>query len=197
MGKANCSTKASGGSVVGTDVELFGQGTSSSMPRRFRQVLAKAWFPLIAVTLAGCGSSQKAASVAEMKRVQAAFGDLQIALDAGVSKQEFSQRLNDTLIKIGNLQNSEKLAENGLPKDKVAQVYIHFHRAAEAYKMSKEFFGDDLTASWEPDEVRAKFPELAESLGSHKILSRSAILQGLWKFAGERTRAASNLIDQL
>ncbi len=68
---------------------------------------------------------------------------------------------------------------------------------AEAYKMSKEFFGDDLTASWEPDEVRAKFPELAESLGSHKILSRSAILQGLWKFAGERTRAASNLIDQL
>ena len=177
------------------------------MPRRFRQVLAKAWFPLIAVTLAGCGSSQKAASVAEMKRVQAAFGDLQIALDAGVSKQEFSQRLNDTLIKIGNLQNSEKLAENGLPKDKVAQVYSHFYRAAEAYKVSKEFFGNrwdsiledttDLTASSEPDEVRAKFPELAESLGSHQILSRSAILQGLWKFAGERTRAASNLIDQL
>jgi len=69
-----------------------------------------------------------------------------------------------------------------------------------------EFFGDgwdsiledttDLAASWEPDEVRAKFPELAESLGS-QIHSRSATLQGLWKFAGERTRAASNLIDQL
>jgi len=172
-----------------------------------RRLRSKGWLLLITVALAGCGSSRKAASVAEMKRVQAAFGDLQIALDAGVTKQEFGQRVNDTLVKIGNLQNSAKLAENGLPKDKVAQVYIHFYRAAEAYKLSKDFFGErwdyllesttDSTSEAEQNMVKALFPELAERTESYRLYSRGSTLQDLWKLAGEETQAASRLIDQL
>jgi hypothetical protein len=79
-----------------------------------------------------------------MNQIEKAFGDLQIALDAGVSKEEFSRRLNDTLVKIGDLAESRKLAEAGFPKDidRVGQAYGHFERAAKAYKLSKQFFGD-------------------------------------------------------
>ena len=68
----------------------------------------------VVLTFLGCGPSKKqeaskkqGTSIAEMKRVQAAFGDLQIAVDAGVLREEFSQRTNDTLVKIGDLKRSE------------------------------------------------------------------------------------------
>ena len=99
------------------------------------------------VAFVGCGPSKKQqerqASIAEMKRGHAAFGDLQIAVSSGVLLQEFSLRTNDTLIKIGDLQRSEALAKSGFPTetDKVSQIYVHFNRVAEAYPMSKEFLG--------------------------------------------------------
>jgi hypothetical protein len=163
---------------------------------------------LIAIfTLTACGvSKRREASTAEMKRVAVAFGDLQIALDAGVSKQEFSQRLNDALVKIGDLAESMKVAETGLPKDadKVEQAYSHFRHAVEAYKLSKVFFGDrwdyllelstDLTSESEQQVIKASYPSLA---APEIELSRSATLHGLWKFAAAETQASNESIEKL
>lgn len=167
---------------------------------------------LVVLAFVGCGPSKKQeaakqqeTSIVEMKRIQAAFGDLQIAINAGVSKQEFSQRTNDSLVKIGDLQHSETLAESGFPtaRDKVAEIYVHFNRAAEAYKMSKVFFGDewddvlerstDVASVEETETLVAAFPEFSFRVDS----SRSRILQNLWKIAKENTEAASGLIDKL
>ena len=163
---------------------------------------------LLAAVFIGCGSSKKRdTSLTEMKRVKAAFGDLQIALDAGVSKQEFSQRLNDTLVRIGSLPDSRKLAGNGFPKDtdKIALIYAHFTRAADAYKLAKEFFGDrwdylledstDFPSDSERQVVKASFPELVTSSGN--ITSRRDTLQSLWGLAGDETHSASEVIDQI
>src|SRR5579872_3356900 len=97
---------------------------------------------LVVVAFVGSGPSKKQqatqkrqASIAEMQGVQAAFGDLQIAIDAGVLREEFSQRLNDALVKIGDLKRSEDLAGSGFPtaEDKVAEIYGHFNNAAKVY----------------------------------------------------------------
>jgi hypothetical protein len=164
----------------------------------------------------GCGLSKKQeatkkqeASIAEMKRVQAAFGDLQIAVNAGVSKQEFSQRTNDTLVKIGNLQHSEALAESGFPaaKDKVAEIYAQFNHAAEIYTLSKQFFGPNPAPLGDYDEydlsvpeyemLQKMFPDAYEHGGYFTIASRSYTVKGLWKLARGDTKAAGDLIDQL
>jgi len=159
------------------------------------------------LALSGCGSSKKReASIAEMKRVQSAFGDLQIAVDAGVSQQEFSQRVNDMLVKIGDFRNSENLALLGLPKEqnKVQDIYAHFSRAAEAYKLSKEFFGDrwdpvgeeatDFPSEEERETVKTAFPDVFPSYG---VTSRRDTLRDLWKLASDETRSAKTLMDQL
>ena len=171
---------------------------------------------LFAVVLLGCGPSRKQqaaqkqeSSIAEMKRVRGAFGDLQIALNAGVSAQEFSQRTNDTLVKIGDLQHSEALAESGFPtsKDMVAEIYTHFSHAVEIYTLSKQFFGpnpaplgdydvDDLSVP-EYEMLQKMFPDAYEHGGYFSIVSRGNTVKGLWKLAKEDTETASGLLDKL
>jgi hypothetical protein len=170
----------------------------------------------VVVVFVGCGPSRKEealkkqdASFAELKRVQAAFGDLQIAVNAGVSQQEFSQRTNDTLVKIGDLQRSEALAESGFPaeKDKIAEIYIQFNHAAEIYTLSKQFFGPNPAPLGDGDEdmlnvpeyemLHKMFPDAYEHGGYFTISSRSDTLKGLWRLAKEATEAASRLIDRL
>jgi hypothetical protein len=170
----------------------------------------------VIVTLVGCGpskeqeaSKKQGASVAEMKRVQAAFGDLQIAVDAGVLKEEFSQRTNDTLVKIGDLKRSEELAESGFPTagGKVAEIYAHFNSAAKIYSLAKQFFGpnpaplgdydvDDLNVP-EYEMLQKMFPDAAKQGGYFSMVSRSDTVKGLWKLAKEDTETAGGLIDQL
>ena len=183
------------------------------MPKRSATVTV---LLLVSVAFVGCGPSkeQQAAqkrevSIAEMKRVQAAFGDLQIAVNAGVLRQEFSQRTNDTLVKIGDLQRSEALAESGLPttKDKVAEIYLQFDHAAEIYTLSKQFFGpnpaplgdgDEDTLNVPEDEMLQKmFPDAYRHGGYFSFVSRSDTVKGLWKLAMEDTKAAGDMIDQL
>lgn len=170
----------------------------------------------VVVAFVGCGPSKKQeaakkreASVAELKRLQAAFGDLQIAINAGVSQQEFSQRTNDALVKIGDLQRSEALAESGFPaaKDKLAEIYVQFDRAAEIYALSKQFFGPNPAPLGDGDEdmlnvpeyemLQKKFPDAYKRGGYFTIVSRSDTVKGLWKLAKEDTEAAGALIDQL
>ena len=171
---------------------------------------------IVVATFVGCGSAKRqeaqearekqGASIAEMKRVLAAFGDLQIALNAGVSVQEFSQRTNDTLIKIGDLQRSEGLAESGFPtaEAKVAEIYVHFDDAAKAYGLSKHYFGPnpgadsayevDLLSNSDHDMIESMFPDMARTTA---ISLRSETVKGLWRVAKTDTTAAGNLIDQL
>jgi hypothetical protein len=165
-------------------------------------------FLIATLALTACGVSKKReASIADMKRVEAAFGDLQIALSAGVSKEEFSRRLTDALVKIGDLAESMKVAETGFPKnaDKVEQAYDHFKRAAEAYKLSKEFFGDrwdyltesstDYPSEPEQQMIKTAFPSVVPSSGV--VTSREETLHGLWKLAAGETQDPNDLLKQL
>jgi hypothetical protein len=168
------------------------------------------------MTFVGCGPSKKqeaskkqGASIAEMKRIQAAFGDLQIAVDAGVLREEFSQRTNDTLVKIGDLKRSEELAESGFPtaEVKVTEIYAHFNSAAKIYSLAKQFFGPNPAPLGDGDEdmlnvpeyemLQKMFPNAYEHGGYFTIVSRSDTVKGLWKLAKEDTEAAGDLIDLL
>jgi uncharacterized caspase-like protein len=168
---------------------------------------------LVFVAFVGCGPSKPSqkASIAEMKRIQDAFSGLQLAVNADMSKQEFSERTEGTLVKIGDLEHSELLAESGLPteKNQVAEIYVHFHRVAMVYSMSAAFIGPDLETDTFSgvgmlsdsehktiEEVQYMFPDLAKS-GYFAFHSRSEAVQGLWKLAGNTAEAAGGLIDQL
>jgi hypothetical protein len=170
---------------------------------------------LVVVAFVGCGSSKKQqatqkqeASIAELKRVQAAFGDLQIAINADMSKQEFSTLCENALEKIGDLQHSEELAESGFPteKNQVAEIYVRFNYMAQIYSVSAPFVGPDLETDTtygvgmlndsEQETIKgmqSRFPDFAK-LTFH---TRSEAAQGLWKLAGDTAEATGGLIDQL
>ena len=165
-------------------------------------------FCLLFIALAsyGCGSSRKAASAGntgEMNRIQAAFGNLQNDIDTSVSKQQFTQKVNDALARIGDLESSEKVAEVGLPKDKVALVYGYFGREAAAYVMSTEFFGDrwdelrgratDSSSDAEKQSVSLAFPEIHDV----DVMSRRNVMQDLSKVAQGESDAASGMMKTL
>ena len=175
---------------------------------------------LVVLAFVGCGPSKKEetlekqeasrkASIAEMKRVQAAFGDLQIAVDAGVLREEFSQRTNDTLVKIGDMKRSEELAESGFPtaEDEVEEIYVQFNHAVEIYTLSKQFFGPnpaadeayevDMLSNSEYERLQGMFPDAAKQGGYFTIASRSETVKGLWRLAEGHTKAAGDLIDRL
>jgi hypothetical protein len=175
---------------------------------------------LVILTFVGCGPSKqqearkkqeasREASIAELKRVQAAFGDLQIAVDAGVLREEFSQRTNDTLVKIGDLKRSKELAESGFPtaEDKVAEIYLQFSHAADVYTLSKQFFGPnpaaddafevDMLSNSEYEMLQGMFPDAAKQGGYFSIASRSETVKGLWRLAEEDTKTAGDLIGRL
>ena len=68
------------------------------------------------------------------------------------------------------METSEKVAEVGLPKDKVALVYDYFGLEAAAYTMSTQFLGTrwdevqrtatDSTSDSEKQSLDLAFPEL-------------------------------------
>jgi hypothetical protein len=158
---------------------------------------------LIALTSFGCSSARSIPSTDEMKRVQAAFGNLQKGLDTGVSNQEFTQRVHETLAGIGDLGTSEKIAEISLPKDKVALVYGYFGREAAAYAMSTQFLGNrwdelrqtetDSTSDNEKQSLSLAFPELSVI----DVLSRRNVVRDLLKVAKDDRDGASGMIETL
>ena len=165
-------------------------------------------FCLLAVSLisGGCGSNTNpagAGSMNEMMRVTAAFEELQKESDAGASKQEYTQQVNDTLARIGDLGNSEKTADLGLPNDKVALVYDYFHQAAIAYDVSTQFVGTewdapsnkttDSTSDGEREMLNSAFP----GLDPLDAMSRLSTLHALLQIAQSETRDAAGMIDTL
>jgi hypothetical protein len=182
------------------------------------QITAQLCLLIAALTFSGCNPSKKTearkkqdASIAEMKRIQAAFGDLQMAINADMTKQEFSQRTEATLVKIGELEHSEVLAESGFltAKDQVAEIYVHFNHVAQLYSISAQFIGPDLQTDSvygvgmlsvsEHETINGlqyMFPDLAAS-GNFAFHSRSEAAKGLWKLAGDTAEVTGGLIDQL
>lgn len=170
--------------------------------------------------LSGCGFNRRQQGVAELRRVGSAVGDMRIVVSAGVNQQEFSRRLTDSSIKIGDLQQSMNRAFALFPeKDKptVAEAYQHMAKAMDAYTKSKEFFGDTHTEDLDPfrdhnmfggsryESLRREFPnleELKEGLrqsisGEEVFYWRGDMLEALWKVAAEEDERAKALIDQL
>jgi hypothetical protein len=138
-----------------------------------------------------------------MMRVQTAFEELQKESSAGPSQQEYTQQVNETLASIGDLGNSEKTADLGLPNDKVTLVYDYFHQAAIAYVVSTQFVGTewdapsnkttDSTSDNEREMLNAAFPEL-DPLDA---MSRRSTLRDLLQIAQGETRDAAGMIKTL
>jgi hypothetical protein len=156
----------------------------------------------------GCGSASNAASAgssSEMTRVQTAFEELQKVSGTGasISRQEFTQQVEDTLAKIGDLGNSEKTAGLGLPQDKVAIVYGYFQQVAIAYALSTQFAGagidaqsrrpTDLTSDGERQSLNAAFPEL----DGVDVMYRGRTLYDLLQIAHDQTHNAGEMIKTL
>jgi hypothetical protein len=100
---------------------------------------------ILMASVAGCGSAKRRDGVAELQRVLTSVHDLNIVVSTGTSRIEFSRRLTDALLKIGDLQQSENRVLSDFPKADQATVsesYQHLGRAIEAYRQSQSFFGD-------------------------------------------------------
>ncbi len=54
------------------------------------------------IIVAGCGSAKRREGIEELERVQDAVHGLRILVSAGVTKTEYSQRLEDVLLKVGD-----------------------------------------------------------------------------------------------
>lgn len=160
------------------------------------------------LTSFGCGSSVPAitpGNTNEMQRIQGAFEDLQKGLHSGVSDQAFTQQVNNTLARIGDLGKSEGIADGALPDrtDKVAVVYSYFGQAALAYTMSQQFLGNrwdeqsqritDATSNAERQSVNAAFP------GIYVVdtMSRRKTVSDLLDVAQGETHDARDLISTL
>ena len=167
--------------------------------------------------LAGCGAKKHQGNVAELQRVQSAVHEMDIVVAAGTNQVEFSRRLTDSLLKIGDLQQGRDQAVSGFSKDEqsaVAEVYQHLSQALEAYKDSKDFFGDTHKEDLDPleggnlfdgsiyEDLRNQFPNLEEippaiEHGGTKEYWKGDMLQALWKIADEEDKKAKQLVDQL
>jgi hypothetical protein len=189
--------------------------------RRNRQ-----FFLLAAVILiAGCGSSERKEGIHELETRQAEVHGLHILVSAGVTKQEYSQRLEDVLLQLGD---SDQSARQTLPKlsrdeqETVKTVYAHLSQSIEAYELARTYFGDNFEGygcedgcSFFPenqyDAAKQEFPTIAalsfgpESTwyrdGSGNIVNhayrRSDMLRALWSVAGDEDDEAKQLVDQL
>jgi hypothetical protein len=160
----------------------------------------------IALISWGCGSNPNpdvGRSSIEMIRVQTALEELHKESGAGVPTPEFTRNVNSTLARIGDLKESEKVADLGLPSDKVALVYDYFHQAAIAYLVSTQFVGTewdapsnkatDSTSDSERESLDGAFPELDPV----DVMSRRNTLHDLLQIAQNETRDAGEMIKTL
>ena len=184
-----------------------------------RQLLQGLFYvvPLI-LCLGGCGAQKRKEGVAEIQRVQAAEHEMSVVVGVGANQAEFTRRLTDVLLKVGDLQESRKLAASKFPKgdqQAVEEAYQHLSLALLSYNESKDFFGDSHKGQLDPwdgdftfeqtkyDTLETQFPgiqKLYVELGAGDIQGyfwKGHMLQALWKYAGDEDQRAKTLIDQL
>jgi len=173
---------------------------------------------LIILCLGGCGAQKRKDGLAEIQKVQSAVHEMSVVVSVGASEAEFTRRLTDVLLKIGDLQESSKFAANKFPKadqQAIAAVYQHLRLSLASYNESKDLFGDRHKEQLDPwdgdftfgrnkyDTLEAQFPGIQKSymeLSEGDIRGyywKGHMLQALWKYAGDEDRDAKALIDQL
>jgi len=170
--------------------------------------------------LTACGSQKRKERLAELQRVQSAVHEMSVVVTVGANQAEFSRRLTDVLLKIGDIQQSELQVTTRFPKNErqnVEDTYRHLVRALDAYDQSKDFFGDVHKEQLDPfdgdymfgrkryDALQASYPGLQElevavnypeELGGTKYW-KGDMLQALWKYAGNEEQQAKRLVEQL
>jgi hypothetical protein len=171
----------------------------------------------VLLLFAGCGSEKHQLGVAELQRVQASIHEMDIVVAAGTSQIEFSRRLTDSLLKVGDLQQDRDKTLNSFSKSEqstVMDIYQHLSQALEAYKESKDFFGDTHKEDLDPlqghnlfqepayEALQNQFPSLEQippalEYSGNKEYWKGDMLQALWKVAGQEDITAKQLIDQL
>jgi hypothetical protein len=177
------------------------------------------------ILIAGCGASERKEGIRELETRQAEVHGLHILVSAGVSKQEYSQRLEDVLLQLGDSDQGEHQTLPKFPRDQqdtVKTVYVHLSQSIEAYKLARTYFGDSFEGYGceqgcgffpenQYDLAKQDFPALAPLNfgpdytwyrdGAGNILNhayrRSDMLRALWKLAGDEDDEGKQLVDQL
>ena len=180
---------------------------------------------LAVVLLCGCGASKKReAGIQSLQKMQASVHGLGILVSAGVTKQEYSQRLEDVLLKVGDINETEKQTIADFPPKEqptVEAAYAHISQSLEAYEKARDYFGDDFTSfecqdgcSFFPenqyDQIKQQFPTIEPlafgpedtwySNKGHVVYRsylRSDMLHALWNVAQNEDTAAEKIIRQI
>jgi len=175
--------------------------------------------------LAGCGSAHRKEGIQALQNLQSDVHGLHILVSAGVTKQEYSQRFEDVLLKLGDLDQREARTVLMFPQSEqstVKTVFTHLSVSMAAYKKARDYFGTSFDGYGceqgcnffgESDyaAVRQEFPTLAPlnfgpeftwlhdndgNVVGHSY-RRSDMLQALWVVAGAEDDQAKRLIDTL
>ena len=172
----------------------------------------------IAVGCCGCSRKPNPEALAVLQQMSSAVQDMGIVVSAGVTKEQYSQRLTDALLKFGNSDDRCKqvIAKFAKPDQQAQATEIcqHLSEAMDAYTYAKEYFGPAYDPI-DPDfpiytvkeetyaEARKRFPTLEELPVSetnetgYKFYSREAMLKALWKVAGQDAQAAKDQLEKL
>jgi hypothetical protein len=174
---------------------------------------------LIVTTLVffGCGSQNKQ-GLAELERIEGVAHGLEIAVSAGVSQEEYSRRVNDALISVGDLEESARTTLPKFParqREAVKDIYAHLSQSLEAYKAAKCCFGDTHAHDVDPLEgdnrltaasyeaLRGRLPSLAADTAFHGSDEfgywawKGDVLQALWRVAADERAKARESLDKL
>ncbi len=174
---------------------------------------------LLVIGFVGCTSSKaRREGLAQLQEMYSAVQDLNIVVSAGVTKDEYSRRLTDALLKFGDRNQVCKQTVAKFPKEEqqstASDVCQHLNNAMDAYTDAKEYMAlqhdpdfpdvvsDELTEK-EYTKAKAQFPNLEElpiaetNQSGYKFYARSAMVQGLWKVAGRESDGARNTLEEL
>lgn len=165
-----------------------------------------------------CSRRANPEALAELQKMSSAVQDMNVVVSVGAAEAEYSRRLTDALIKFGNLDETCKrvVPKFATPNQQTAAAEIcqHLGKAMGAYTSAKQYMGPgeylDGIGIWDnsfPEKeyanVREEFPTLPElpvaetNEAGYKFYDRSAMLQALWKVAGQEWQAAKELIERL
>jgi hypothetical protein len=177
---------------------------------------------LVALVFAGCGGAlRRKEGTEDLTRIQDAVQGLHILVSAGLTKAEYSQRLEDMLLKVGDLNGSQNQTVPKFPqKDQgtVREIYTHLSKSIDAYKTARDYFGDKsngpgcedgcMTISQHDYETeKATFPTLIQLQpvkayadwypNSPASYFRNDMLQALWKIAADEDTSAKALLEKM
>lgn len=175
----------------------------------------------LVIGLVGCSFSKNATRVegmAELQRMSSAVQDLHIVVSAGVTKDEYSKRLTDALLKFGDRDGGCRLAVAKFPdggqQSTATEVCQHLSMAMDAYTLAKDYIGpkpDPIDPDYllytltekEYADAKQQFPSLEElpvaetNENGYKFYHRSEMVQGLWKVAVQESEVAKTGMDKL